>query len=161
MKPYSFTLGKHYDLIPAEESSTYRFILLKPFTLRLPFRVPPASFCDYTGREWMYHELHHRTILPGYAWNGCSPKHRLPLLGWIGTPDPPATRLASLFHDAGYQFSSLRHIHHTRLQEDQLFLSNLQLYSFPLAKPYYRAVRLFGAPYWSSETQPPAQSYAF
>ena len=86
----------------------WRYVLRERFELFAPELVS-ITFAN----RWL--EIRHcrLTILPGYAWDGCSPCVRLPGGIWIGTPDGPLTPdgrpvswRASLVHDALCQFRS-------------------------------------------------------
>jgi hypothetical protein len=142
--------GTHYrQLSPAEGVNRWRWELTKELHIRLPYRVPDASFADAQGREWMQHDMGWRIIRKGYRWNGCSPKRHIPLLGWIGTPDTARNLLASCVHDAAYQFSGTDHWPTTREQEDHLFFDILRASGFRMARAWHGAVRDFGGPAWA------------
>lgn len=146
--------GIHYrQQTPAEARGKWRFLLLRDARCPLAWRVPDTAYHDATGREWMRHEAGYRIIRAGYTWNGCSPKRRVPILGWVGTPDTPRNVWASLVHDAGYQFSGTAHWHLSREMEDLIFLANLRLCRFPLAAAYHGAVRDFGAAFWGKNPE--------
>lgn len=101
LTPFSYR-----ETTPEERMGKWRFVLAEDLHVRMPWRFTgDISFRDDAGREWMRITGDIRTIRKGYAWDGCSPKRHLPGVGWIGTPDPESTRLASCVHDAGYQFS--------------------------------------------------------
>jgi hypothetical protein len=90
-------------------------------------------------------------IYPGYAWNGCSPKRYIgwpPIGAWVGTPDFPETRMASLGHDVLFQFSALLR-YSMNVVNDQfgLWMDDAGL-SEELRDIYYGAVHRFGADYW-------------
>lgn len=146
---------RYRETTPAERQGKWRYILTEDLRVRMPWRFPQdISFCDAAGREWMRIEGDIRTIRKGYAWDGCSPKRHLPILGWIGTPDPESTRLASCVHDAGYQFSGTRHFPLSRGMEDWLFLRILRAEKFPHAGTYYTAVRALGWMFWGRHPEP-------
>jgi len=83
------------------------------------------------------------TICGDYSWDGCSPKGRFAGL-WVGTPDPPETRLASLVHDVLYQFSRTDHMPLSRKMMDAAFYDLLRLSKFRAAGTFHGAVRIFG-----------------
>lgn len=81
-----------------------------------------------------------------YSWDGCSPKWKFGN-SIIGTPDfGDYTHLASLVHDALYQYSGQHHL--TRDECDLIFFKLMQYTQFKYAKLYYRAVRLLGGFFW-------------
>ncbi|MFL0805506.1 MAG: hypothetical protein K6L81_17465 [Agarilytica sp.] len=92
------------------------------------------------------------TVYKGYSWDGCSPK--ISVFDWVylGTPDgtikittgQPMTYLASLFHDALYQFLDHPHMPLKRKEMDDIFLSLMTQSRFSLRWPYYIAVRALG-----------------
>lgn len=91
------------------------------------------------------------SIYEGYAWNGCSPKKYIgwpPVGKWIGTPDFPETRLASLGHDVLFQFSALLK-YEMRTVNDQFFhwLDDNGL-DEDLRDIYHGAVQKWGGQYW-------------
>lgn len=130
----------------APNRSHYRFQSLRSITVELdkPAVAKPVSFRDGDGKEWLRIEGRKLTVAAGYAWNGCSPKRHVPILGWIGTPDFPATILGSLVHDALYQFRGVERFPFDRATCDFIFLRILQLSGFALANAWYGAVRDFG-----------------
>lgn len=145
------------ELHPTREGSRrWRYVVLRPVTLMVDglmdrlagFRDDRAlsdmavSFRDRDGLEWMRMDRWGITITAGYCWNGCSPKRWLPLLGWVGTPDFPATRCASLFHDALYQFHACQHMPLHRSEADAIFRRLIELRDdVDLARLYWSAVR--------------------
>ena len=88
-----------------------------------------------------------------YAWDGCTPKFAF-LDIVFGTPDgivnpltgKPKTYLASMFHDALYQFAPRDLV--TRKQVDLMMLDEMKRNKFKLAKLYYLGIRAFGWIYW-------------
>jgi len=94
------------------------------------------------------------TIMPGYSWNGCSPRLKIGAFV-LGTSNGPsythykeglthhAAQLfyASLEHDFLYQFKPEGT---TRLDADKCFLSAMLQVRWKYAKLYYLAVRIFG-----------------
>lgn len=138
----AFSPGIEYQEL---RGGRYRFVtnLNVSIRLRLPLQAL-ILFRDKRGCERARFVGDKFRIAAGYAWNGCSPKRWIAGLGWVGTPDPEATRLASLVHDAFYQFLRTPHFPLSREQCDTVFLELLRLHRFPLASLYHRAVRGFG-----------------
>lgn len=90
------------------------------------------------------------TIYDGYSWDGCSPKLKLgtSIIGvWDGFTDvgtqKPKAYYASLIHDFLLQFQSQLSAQITTRLIHQIFYKILQQYNFPLAYPYYLAVRFW------------------
>jgi hypothetical protein len=86
-----------------------------------------------------------------YAWDGCSPKYIIGNKQFIfGTPDGyrdiymdyPITSMASLIHDAFYQY--LHVIPFKKVEVDRIFKDLLKVAGFRFWPVYYTAVRLFG-----------------
>jgi hypothetical protein len=127
----------------------YRFKLRETAVFYLDERFKPVPnrmiFSDSQGNEWLDIEGRTYRVKAGYAWNGCSPR---PLgkygCWWLGTPDFPASIMASLAHDAGYQFLDDAGFPYSRGDIDRLFLGVMQAGGFPLARVYWGAVRVFG-----------------
>lgn len=94
-------------------------------------------------------------IHAGYAWDGCSPKFRIGnhLVGtWDGFVNKRTglqqMYYASLVHDALYQFViDYPGFGLTREDADDIFLTLADRDGFPLAVPYYYAVRILGGIY--------------
>lgn len=137
------------ELPPREGLFRWRFQLLRDVTVTvdLPLRRT-ITLHDAGGEEWALWHGPHFTIRRLYAWNGNSPKRHVPVLGWIGTPDCRGdvtglggNLLASAVHDAMRQFSATRHFPLTVEQIDTCFYDINKLSGFPLALPYYSAVR--------------------
>lgn len=84
------------------------------------------------------------TIRKDYAWDGCSPSLRIPVIGWIGTPTPYATILASLIHDTLFQFMWAQYFPLTLKQSNEAFFDILKAHNFRWANTYYGAVTDFG-----------------
>lgn len=104
-----------------------------------------VMFCDASGKAWMRFDPFGIWISPGYAWNGCTPKRWVWPFGWVGTPDWPSTILASLVHDALYQFHATADFHLTRRQVDGLFRHIIEASGAPgIACTYWSAVRACG-----------------
>lgn len=97
-----------------------------------------------------------------YAWDGCSPAIRLPLVGiWLGTPDGPLmadgrpqTFYASCLHDAFCQFS--RDIPLQRDEVSAIFRRMLLEAGFPpwRATLYYHAVQRLGPQDFAANLEP-------
>ncbi|MFM2242972.1 MAG: hypothetical protein RLZ97_1827 [Verrucomicrobiota bacterium] len=156
--PLAFQRDRHWrELSPAEGRRRWRFEYLAevPHRLDTSLRLT-AELCDKHGRPWVRLEGRWWITLPGYQWNGCSPKRHLPLLGWIGTPDIIGGRngacgnlIASGWHDQARQFSRTALIadRFTIPQIDLGFRHLLREVHFPRADLYHRAVAL-AAPLW-------------
>lgn len=94
------------------------------------------------------------TVLPGYAWNGCSPKLRFFDLV-VGTPDGvvyrrtrrPKTYYASMVHDALYQFMGASSPV-SRGEADRCFLRLMAESEFLWRRVYWLAVRIAGRLVW-------------
>lgn len=150
-----FVLGKHYrELSTAEGNRKYRFRTEYTTRLKLKHLVHETEIlCFYcgAGREWMRIDQYGIRIAEGYAWNGCTPKYGARILGWVGTPDFEDTILASLIHDALYQFHGTKHFPFSRAQCDEIFRQIVELSGSPkIASLYHWAVRKFGR--WSFKT---------
>lgn len=139
------------ELSHTEGKNIYRFQTLRHIRFPISGLVADRSvitFHDASGRVWLQIDRFGALIPEGYAWNGCSPKRWLPLLGWVGTPDFRETLAASLLHDALYQFHATRHFPLHRSDCDQLFHDLIAAVgSEEIAGIYYTAVRRFG--HWS------------
>jgi hypothetical protein len=90
-------------------------------------------------------------IMPGFKWDGCSPKHKLFGKWWIGTPDgkivenKPKMYYPSLVHDILYV--NLEKIPFSRKTVDIIFYELAKAHDFRFAFLYYIFVRLFGGVY--------------
>ncbi|MEO5712152.1 MAG: DUF1353 domain-containing protein [Luteolibacter sp.] len=147
-----FALGSSYrELSHVEGRDIYRWITLR--AIRVPMRGlvtrdTSIVYRDAKGREWMRMDKFGILIARDYAWNGCSPKRWLPVLGWVGTPDLKCTLLASLVHDTLYQFHPTRHFPLDRAEADAVFREIIEESGNEgIASTYYHAVREFGS--WS------------
>jgi hypothetical protein len=141
------------ELPPREGLFRWRFQLLRDLIIRvdLPLRRT-ITLHDAKGHEWARWDGRYFTLRRGYAWNGNSPKRHVPLFGWIGTPDCRGdvtgiggNILASCVHDGMRQFSSTLHFPLTVPQVDTCFYDINKLSRFPLALPYFSAVRAAAA----------------
>jgi hypothetical protein len=141
------------ELPPREGLFRWRFQLLRDLTFRidLPLRKV-VTFHDSIGRMWARFDGPEFTVLRGYACNGNSPKRWVPFLGWIGTPDCRGdvtgiggNILAAFGHDPMRQFCATRHFPLTVQQVDTCFYDINKLSRFPLALPYFSAVRAAAA----------------
>ncbi len=153
---YRQNVGGHWRFTTLE---TIAIKIDIPSLETLPY---PVLFRDKDGVEWARFQKGILYIRPHYSWDGCSPKARFAML-WLGTPDPPSTRLASLVHDVLYQFISTRHFPWSRVQADAAFYDCMKLSGFVLAGVFHGAVRKFGGLYvtnndktgvWSEELIP-------
>lgn len=122
----------------------WRFTTLREIAVwtDLPLKERIA-FIDKQGIERARFTGRLLTIAADYSWDGCSPKGRFAGL-WVGTPDPPPTRIASLVHDVLYQFMATEHMPLSRKQIDAAFYDLLRLSKFPAAGTFHGAVRIFG-----------------
>lgn len=123
----------------------YRFRLAEDLRLSFPeFDFGRHRFVDQDGTEWLSLQGHALSIRKGYEWDGSSPK--LTRIGpvWLGTPDFKETLVASLVHDALYQFINVPCFPLNRKQCDEIFLHTMVNSGFKLACVYYRAVRMLG-----------------
>ena len=149
-----FVHGHHWrELSPEEGHRKYRF---EARDMQIEIARSPAlpkldkiiSFRDRHGREWARFSGPIFSLSPTYFWNGSSPKQWVPFFGWIGTPDcrGDVTGIggniqASGFHDAMRQFEHTRDFPLTPFEVDEVFYDINRLASFPLALPYFTAVR--------------------
>jgi hypothetical protein len=91
------------------------------------------------------------SIFEGYAWNGCSPKRYIgwhPFGKWIGTPDFPETRLASLGHDVLFQFSALLKYEMTTVNSQFWHWMDDNGLDEDLRDVYHGAVAKWGTKFW-------------
>jgi len=145
-----FAQGIHYTELKGsspESNRTYRFKLLADVSLRVPKLAQHEkrlSFRDVDRREWAEIRRDLITVRVGYAWNGSSPKWWVPLLGWVGTPDPEPTRLATLFHDVSFQFLRTAGWPLPIVACNDLFCSIMTQQGFRWAETYFGAVTDFG-----------------
>lgn len=160
----AFVQDEHYR---QNRGGRYRFTLLDSVTVRIDHPgqndLPnPILFRDNQGIEWARWCKGKLHIRPHYSWDGCSPKARFAML-WLGTPDPPCTRLASLVHDVLYQFIATQHFPWSRAQADACFYDIMKLSGFLMAGTFHGAVRMFGGLFvanqagsgaWSEELLP-------
>lgn len=143
------------ELTHTEGRNIYRFKTLRHvrFSIRgLVEDRKTITFHDATGRQWLQIDQWGALISEDYAWNGCSPKRWVPLLGWVGTPDFSSTLAASLLHDAFYQFHATAHFPLHRSDCDALFRDLIIKAGDPdIARIYHAAVRRFGK--WSPNVE--------
>ena len=126
------------------QGTAYRFRLETDLVLRVDTDwLGQHEFSDGSGKVWLKLDGRTITIARGYAWDGSSPK-RLVLGRWVGTPDYEATRMASLVHDALYQFLHVRCFPLGRKDCDRLFGRIMKARGFPLWWLYSGAVLLCG-----------------
>lgn len=144
-----FCPGYDYrELSPEEGKHRWRYVTRTRRVVRLDLPLKGCfGFYDKSGRLFARLLDNLWIIEPGYAWNGASPKRHVPLLGWIGTPDPENTHLATLVHDSLGQAASARHFPLSRRQVDACFYDLLVLCGSPLAGTYHAGVRIFGPAY--------------
>lgn len=138
----------HQDIEYTElRGGVYRFKLLQPISVRidqLKNYKHFISFRDGKNVEWahIYRDL--LSISKDYAWNGASPKWWVPLLGWVGTPDPEATRMATLVHDVLYQFINTEHFPLNVEESNMIFYQIMRAHDFRFSNTYFGAVQDFG-----------------
>lgn len=152
----SFHRDFHFrELSHTEGRNIYRFQTLRHlrFSIRgLVNEKNVITFHDATGRQWLQLDRFGALVSENYAWNGCSPKRWLPLIGWTGTPDFTSTLAASLLHDTFYQFHATAHFPLHRSDCDAIFRDLIILAGDPdIARIYHAAVRRFGK--WSPTTE--------
>lgn len=149
-----FVVAKHYrQLHPTREGRRrYRFVSMRHVRVNchgLVNRDSVIQFRDARGHVWMTLDKFGILIAENYAWNGCSPKRWVWPFGWCGTPDFACTILASLVHDALYQFSATAHFPLDREHCDAIFREIIDLHGEDeIADIYHGAVRKFGS--WSA-----------
>lgn len=141
-----FTEGVHYRQL---RGGKYRFELMVDVTLEIPELAKNGhdknvSFRDCMRWEWVRINGTFYTIKKGYRWNGCSPKRWIPIIGWVGTVDFDSTRLASCFHDTGFQFFRVADYPLTFDQINGVFFNIMAALKFRFANIYYDAVCRFG-----------------
>lgn len=145
-------------LHPTKEGNRiYRFLTLTIVQEKLFGELAKhknATFYDggYVPRMWIRDGYIYINV--NYAWNGCSPKRYIgwpPIGKWVGTPDFDATIIASLIHDALFQFSKIGTytFHQANWQFYQMLLDR----NFFLAEQYYDAVECFGDKFWGKDPQ--------
>ena len=135
------------EMSPKEGKDHYRFITKHNLRIAWSGYVPYGtrlSFFDKKGTEWLYMDHSCFIIKKGYAWDGCTPKRYLPILGWIGVPDFKKTLLASVIHDVLCQFQDTEHFPLSRFEIDNIFKIILERQKFLLSFLYYVGVR-FGS----------------
>ena len=128
----------------------------QPFTWESGLPIATDQyFKDSSGVVRLVLEVGGRiTVLPRYAWNGCSPKLRF-LDVVVGTPDGvvykgtgrPKTYYASMVHDALYQFMGADSPV-SRRDADRCFLLLMGESEFLWRWVYWSAVRVAGRLVW-------------
>lgn len=133
-----------FSYIEHPATARYRFELTSDLVLDLGRLARGVhSFRDDKGKEWARLEDAALMIRAGYSWDGCSPK--LAVAGrWVGTPDFPETRMASLVHDVGYQFLHLPCFPFDRHEIDGMFREIMRRRGFKLGVVYFGAVWALG-----------------
>lgn len=145
------------ELSPKEGGYRWRYVTQQ--AVRLPVRGlvngrAVIRFFDAKGRHYFTIDRFGLLVEAGYAWNGCSPKRWVWPFGWMGTWDYPCTLLASLFHDALYQFHGTRHFPDAinREMADGIFREIIDRCEGGwIGGAYHLAVRKFGR--WSYRPQ--------
>ena len=92
--------------------------------------VPELSGTIFTS-AYLTCNLGEVIIKEGYCWDGCTI-----------VPDTKRTYLASLIHDALYQYG--RQLGLKQIVADRWFLQQLLYDKFQLSRTYYLGVRIFG-----------------
>lgn len=133
-----------------QSSRPWRYQLQSEYTVQAE-HLRGVSFYN----QWLRIDNGAVTVSKHYAWDGCTPKYFLPIIGWVGVPDGALTRqgvpqayYASLVHDAMCQFRY--HIPVTKEDTLRLFRDQLLEGGFGRARAelYTGAVRLFGPQQW-------------
>lgn len=136
----------------AQVSKIWRYKLEQPYR-RHCRELSGVHFAN----EWLWLDGHgNLQISKGYAWDGCSPAVKLPLIGWVGTPDGklgidgrPQAFFASLVHDVLCQFAPHLPIFSPKLPSDLFYNMLLEAgFSQARAKIYRAAVLKFGPQNW-------------
>lgn len=136
----------------AAATPPWRYRLTADFTYRSPL-LAGITFCN----DWVRIEHGLITIQAGYAWDGCSPAVRLPVIGtWLGTPDGPTladgwpqTGRASLVHDSLCQFRA--EIPISKAASVAIFAELLQADGWRWWRLYTCAVNRFGPPAFAGD----------
>lgn len=142
----AFDSNRHYIELRGGSS---RFELNGDVALTVPYleRIKHRghiSFRDAKKHEWANIADATLVVRGPYRWNGASPKWWLPLVGWVGTPDPPATRLATLVHDVCFQFLRTADWPIPYEECNALFHQIMVAHNFKRANTYHGAVKDFG-----------------
>lgn len=144
-----FEIEKDYTEI--NSSRKYRFQTLRDITINFKHpliqRGTKMIFKDVKDKTWMVMEPFHVTISKDYCWDGCSPKWKV-MGKWVGTPDFPETALASLVHDAFYQFESTDNFPLSREERDNIFYTILEESRFEW-RLWYTMGANFGSTFFS------------
>jgi len=144
----AFRSGIEFRLLHPTKEGKRRWRFVTARGVRLPLRnLSHHVICyhDAHGKVWARHDQFGLYIEEGYAWNGCSPKYWLPMLGWVGTPDFKCTLLASLCHDVHYQFAMTAHFPLHRSDVDNLFYHTIAMSGeAEIATLYFTAVNKYG-----------------
>ncbi len=154
MIPPPYKRNVHFrEQSPREGKRLWRYVTIATNRIKTGFDTPDAIFRTMDGVERARVVDGCFTLWEGYAYNGCSPKRHLPIVGWVGTPDFDSNLQASLWHDLFYQLSGTVHFTATRQEVDLLFRDVMRANRFPLAGAYYGAVRDFGGCFWGAGKQ--------
>lgn len=130
-----------------ESGGVWRYKLFEDISIIIPHlagHTRSISFRDAKRREWARIDGQVLTIREGYVWNGCSPTRYFPIIGWIGTPTPPSVRLASLVHDAMFQFVNVADWPIPYKTCNDLFFDIMRASGFRWTCIYHGAVHRFG-----------------
>jgi hypothetical protein len=133
----SFLQGEHFR-VNRKASQRWRYTTLRTTRIKLDACLDETlSFRDRNGIEWMRLTPTicgkvQLEIREGYSWDGATI-----------VPDF-CQMLATLVHDALYQFRQTEHFPFSRRECDDAFLDLMKLDGFKLAIVYWRGVRMFG-----------------
>jgi hypothetical protein len=158
MKPNIPTLvqGVDYEEL---KGGKYRFRLLRDVEYRFPELMGPTHKYRFLyahglieflagGRVWATFDRGTWVFKKDYAWNGCSPKWWVPILGWLGTPDTAANVHGSLPHDVWFQFLEAEHFPYVMEQVNDLFGYILRMKKAMAADIYDGVVQVLGPRVW-------------
>jgi len=106
--------------------NTYKYCNQEDYSFQVP------ELCGVTFEDTFFSCTHgFMTIKKGYAWDGCTL-----------APDTDKTHIASMVHDALYQYG--KQLKLKRKVADIWFQHLLSSEAFKWSKLYYRGVRMFG-----------------
>lgn len=142
-----FILGQHYRLLSRSEQDErkqvklYKAITLEDITVRIDFSKIDTHLCLVCSqwmRDWVIIYSDRIIIKKGYAWDLNSGPH---------VPDDIGI-LASLVHDAIFQFSGDKNWPHDKISRCDANKIYFKLCEKPAAYIYYAALCLFSQFYW-------------
>jgi hypothetical protein len=145
----AFDLGIDYrEMHPEEGKRRWRWQSTRRNVLPLARDTGVhAAFLDGRGIERGRLEGDELIAHSDYAWNGCTPKRWVPVLGWVGTPDHERNLQASFWHDLLSQFLATEHLPFSQGQVDRIFLEIMVWNRFRWSNLYHGAVLDFGPLY--------------